>query len=253
MTKIRAVRIVIKDMLVFFMIIAVMAVIVTTACVVSVKNAPIKKAKAYSFETIEEFAARNAKKQKIKEKEKEENKKIVVEKIPPYHSTMCRMYQGKESTKGDYVVALENKEARRIKRIRERKRREKEKREKEKREREKYFSESNLELMAHLIYGEAGDQCDECQQAVGMVIINRINDKDFKCTTIREAIFAPSQYACTTDGNFYRTPSKQAYRNAKAVLTGNTIYVPKNVVYQSQFRQGSGVWRKIGTETICFK
>ncbi len=246
MTKIRAVRIVIKDILIFFMIIAVMAVIVTTACVVSVENAPIKKAKAYSFETIEEFAARNAKKQKIKEKE--ENKKIVVEKIPPYHSTMCRMYQGKESTKGDYVVALEKKEARRIKRIRERKRREK-----EKREREKYFSESNLELMAHLIYGEAGDQCDECQQAVGMVIINRINDKDFKCTTIREAIFAPSQYACTTDGNFYRTPSKQAYRNAKAVLTGNTIYVPKNVVYQSQFRQGSGVWRKIGSETFCFK
>ena len=76
MTKIRAVRIVIKDMLVFFMIIAVMAVIVTTACVVSVENAPIKKAKAYSFETIEEFAARNAKKQKIKEKEKEKGKKI---------------------------------------------------------------------------------------------------------------------------------------------------------------------------------
>lgn len=168
MTKIRAVRIVIKDILIFFMIIAVMAIIVTTACVVSVENAPKKKAKAYSFETLEEFAARNAKKQKIKEKEKEENKKIVVEKIPPYHSTMCRMYQGKESTKGDYVVALEKKEARRIKRIRERKRREKEKREKEKREREKYFSESNLELMAHLIYGEAGDQSDECQQAVGM-------------------------------------------------------------------------------------
>ena len=251
MTKIRAVRIVIKDILIFFMIIAVMAVIVTTACMVSVENAPIKKAKAYSFETIEEFAARNAKKQKIKEKE--ENKKIVVEKIPPYHSTMCRMYQGKESTKGDYVVALEKKEAKRRKIIRMRKKREKEKREKEKREREKYFSESNLELMAHLIYGEAGDQSDECQQAVGMVIINRINDKDFKCTTIKEAIFAPSQYACTTDGNFYRTPSKQAYRNAKAVLTGKTIYVPKNIVYQSQFRQGSGVWRKIGSETFCFK
>ena len=69
MTKIRAVRIVIKDMLVFFMIIAVMAVIVTTACVVSVENAPIKKAKAYSFETIEEFAARSVKAQKQKIKE----------------------------------------------------------------------------------------------------------------------------------------------------------------------------------------
>lgn len=249
MTKIRAVRIVIKDILIFFMIIAVMAVIVTTACIVSVENMPSQKAKAYSFETLEEFAARNAKKQKIKEKE--ENKKIVVEKIPPYHSTMCRMYQGKESTKGDYVVALEKKEARRIKKIRMRKKREKEKREKEKR---KYFSKANLDLMAHLINGEAGDQSDECQQAVGMVILNRIKDKDFLCTTIKEAIFAPQQYACTGDGNFYKVPTKQAYRNAKAVLTGNTIInVPKNVVYQAQFLQGSGLWRKIGTEYFCYK
>ena len=45
MTKIRAVRIVIKDILIFFMIIAVMAIIVTTACVVSVENAPKKKGK----------------------------------------------------------------------------------------------------------------------------------------------------------------------------------------------------------------
>lgn len=252
MTKRRAVIVIIKDMLIFFIIIAIMAVIITTACIVSVENAPSQKVKAYSFETLEQFAARSvkARKQKIKSEEK---KKYVEEKIPPYHSTMSRMIQGKEIGKGDYVVALEKKEAKRRKLIRERKKREKEKREREKREKEKFFSNSNLELMAHLIYGEAGDQSDECQQAVGMVIINRINDNDFNCSTVREAIFAPGQYACTTDGNFYRTPSKQAYKNAKAVLTGNTIYVPKNVVYQSQFRQGSGIWRKIGTEIFCFK
>lgn len=238
MTKIRAVRIVIKDMLVFFMIIAVMAVIVTTACVVSVENAPIQKAKAYSFETLEQFAARSmkAQKQKIKEKKQEEKKEMLKHKIPPYQSSMCRMVTGKEKTKEEKEAEL------RLKKIRKRK------------AEEKRRYKINLELMAHLINGEAGDQSDECQQAVGMVILNRIKDKDFLCTTIKEAIFAPRQYGCLDDGNFNKIPTKQAYRNAKAVLTGNTIInVPKNVVYQAQFLQGSGLWRKIGTEYFCYK
>ena len=67
-------------------------------------------------------------------------------------------------------------------------------------------------------------------------------------------IFSPGQYACTEDGNFEKTPSKQAYKNAKAVLTGNTIIdVPEDVVYQSQFAQGSKIWKKIGTEIFCCK
>ena len=108
--------------------------------------------------------------------------------------------------------------------------------------------------MAHLINGEAGDQSDKCQQAVGMVVVNRVNDNSFKCKTIKEAIYAPGQYACTKDGNFDKKPSKQAYKNAKAVLSGNTIIdVPEDVVYQAQFVQGSGVWRKLGTETFCRK
>ncbi len=242
MTKIRAVRIVIKDILIFFMIIAVMAVIVTTACVVSVENAPIKKAKAYSFETLEEFAARSLltknklQRQLQKIKKQEEKKKMLKHKIPSYHSTMCRMVTGQEKTKEEKEAEL------RLKKIRKRKAEEK----------RKY--KINLELMAHLINGEAGDQSDECQQAVGMVILIRIKDKDFLCTTIKEAIFAPRQYGCLDDGNFNKIPTKQAYRNAKAVLTGNTIInVPKNVVYQAQFLQGSGLWRKIGTEYFCYK
>ena len=46
----------------------------------------------------------------------------------------------------------------------------------------------------------------------------------------------------------------QAYKNAKAVLSGNTIIdVPEDIVYQAQFVQGSGVWKKLGTETFCRK
>lgn len=135
----RAVRIVIKDMLVFFMTIAIMAVIVTTACIVSVENMPSQKAKAYSFETLEAFAARSVKaqKQKIKEKKQEEKKEMLKHKIPPYQSTMCRMVTGKEKTKEEKEAEL------RLKKIRKRK------------AEEKRRYKINLELMAHLINGRS--------------------------------------------------------------------------------------------------
>ncbi len=111
---------------------------------------------------------------------------------------------------------------------------------------------TELEQMAHLIYGEAGDQGDECQQTVGKVVLNRKKSK-FYPNSIESVIFQRGQYACTWDGNYDRKPSKQAYKNALKVLTGNCIKVPENVLYQAQFTQGSGIWRKIGTETFCFK
>ncbi len=168
-----------------------------------------------------------------------------------FESTMSRMISGKETAKGDRAVELE--EIAR-KKAHERKKSAKEKRRRLINKHKKHYSSSNLELMAHLIYGEAGDQDDKCQQAVGMVVINRANDTSFKQDTVKDVIFSPGQYACTKDGNFDKTPSKQAYKNAKAVLTGNTIIdVPEDVVYQAQFTQGSAVWKKLGTETFCRK
>lgn len=224
-----AVKIIIKDLSILVGIFLIMIAIVSIACITSTDSEKQIEAK-----TIK----------KADQSQTEGRKKSLPKK---YESTMSRMITGKEIAKGDRAIELEKKMA-------EKKARERKKREKEKQKRRKYFSSSNLELMAHLINGEAGDQSDECQQAVGMVIINRINDSSFKCSTIREAIFSRGQYACVNDGNFDKAPSKQAYKNARAVLLGNTIIdVPKNVVFQSQFKQGSGIWRKIGTEIFCYK
>lgn len=225
-------KIIIKELSILVGIFFVMIAIVSIECI----------------RTIDSKVEAKTMKQKIADQSKTESRKK--SSLPKFESTMSLMITGKETAKGDRAIELEK--------IAEKKARERKKREKEKRRRlknrTKHFSSSNLELMAHLIYGEAGDQSDECQQAVGMVVINRVNDSGFKCSTIREAIYSPGQYACTTDGNFDRTPSKQAYKNARAVLLGNTIIdVPKDVVYQSQFPQGSGIWRKIGTETFCRK
>lgn len=108
-----------------------------------------------------------------------------------------------------------------------------------------------IELLAHLIYGEAGDQSDDCQLAVGSVVLNRVAHKSYP-NSIEEVIFQRGQYACTWDGNFDREPSKQAWDNAKWLLENESI-LPENVIYQSQFVQGSGVYQQIGTEIFCYE
>lgn len=159
-----------------------------------------------------------------------------------HESSMYLMMTGQEIAKGDndYIAQQKEIEKKKVKKKKQLKKRKK-------------MKKSQLEIMAHLINGEAGDQSNVCQQAVGQVVLNRVKDKNYP-NTVKGVIFQKSQYACTTDGNYYKKPSKKAYRNAKAVLKGKTVLsVPKKVIYQSQFRQGSGIWRKIGTETFCYK
>lgn len=169
-------------------------------------------------------------------------------------STMQLMIEGKEAAKGDLVEKL-NREAERKRRLRKKREAERKRKEAERKNwLQSLYTQRNVEILAHLLEGEAGDQGDACQQAVGQVVLNRVKSKDFKQTTIEAVVFAPGQYACTWDGNYDKKPSERAYKNAKAILTGNVcIKVPENVLYQSQFRQGSGIWKKIGTETFCFR
>lgn len=176
----------------------------------------------------------------------------------PEESTMQLMIRKKEIAKGDRAEEFVRKAKLRIKRRKareaERKRRQAQKKAELKTWLQSLYNQENVEILAHLMEGEAGDQSDACQQAVGQVVLNRVKSEKFKQTTIETVVFAPRQYACTWDGNYDKKPSDRAYKNAKAVLTGNVcIKVPENVVYQSQFRQGSGIWQKIGTETFCFE
>ena len=168
-------------------------------------------------------------------------------------STMQLMIERKEVAKGDFVEKLNRKAERKRKR---RKKREAERKRKEAERKnwlQSLYTQENVGILAHVMEGEAGDQSDACQQSVGQVVLNRVKSEEFKQNTIKTVVFAPGQYACTWDGNYDKKPSERAYKNAKAVLTGNVcIKVPENVVYQSQFRQGSGIWQKIGTETFCF-
>lgn len=114
------------------------------------------------------------------------------------------------------------------------------------------YTEDELYMMSHLIGGEAGASwaSDIHQQAVGLVVMNRIGSHLFP-DTMEEVIFQRGQYACTWDGNYDKEPSEQVIENAKKVLTGETdIEFPPNVVFQSTQRLGDGVYYEIYDETL---
>lgn len=95
------------------------------------------------------------------------------------------------------------------------------------------YSEDDLDLLARLIYAEAGCYWipDWVQRAVGSVVLNRINSPDYP-DSMREVIYQPGQYGSAETGVINRAASSKAIKNAKYVLdNGSTL--PPGVIGQS--------------------
>lgn len=117
----------------------------------------------------------------------------------------------------------------------------------------KTYTNEDLEVLSRVINGEAGSDyiTDEHQLAVGSVVLNRVASPRFSGNTIKAIVFSPRQYACTWDGNYYKEPSERAIKNARYLLE-NGITVPENVIWQSQRRQGDGLWKEIQGHYFCY-
>lgn len=107
-----------------------------------------------------------------------------------------------------------------------------------------WWSDEELELLARLIYCEAGSDeiSDEHQQLVAQVVINRVNDDRFP-NTISEVIYQKGQYACVgnTRWNSEEVPER-CYNNALKVLNGE-VQAPDNLIFQANFEQGTEIYK----------
>lgn len=112
----------------------------------------------------------------------------------------------------------------------------------------------DLEILARIIYGECGSDYlpDEMQIATGSVFLNRVNGDIFP-NTFKEVAFQDGQYSCTNQGSgYWLEPNQRAYDNARFLLI-NGSQLPENVIFQAQFKQGDGVYKKIGNQYYCYK
>lgn len=117
---------------------------------------------------------------------------------------------------------------------------------------EHIWTEEELEILAIIIYQEAGgDACsDDTRRKVGSVFLNRVNSPLFP-DTFKEVATAERQY-----GTLYLTgikwPDRAAYaQEAHAIQRAYNIaeellihgsMLPDNVIWQSEFKQGDGVY-----------
>ena len=112
---------------------------------------------------------------------------------------------------------------------------------------------NDVNLLARLIYAEAAANNILDKQYVGAVVMNRLRSGLWG-NTLKSVIYAKGQYACTWQGKkFNSTPPEDCISIAQALLQGETYGVPKNVIFQAQFKQGSGVWKKVGSHYYCYK
>ena len=114
----------------------------------------------------------------------------------------------------------------------------------EKEAKESVLNQDDVLLLAKTIHAEANDNnyTDRCY--VGAVVMNRLDSGKWG-NSIYSVITAKGQYACYGNSKFNRYPPEECIQIAKDLLLGERFGVPKNVIFQAAFRQGTGVWKVV--------
>lgn len=119
-------------------------------------------------------------------------------------------------------------------------------------EKVKSYNEDDIFYLAAAVCREAGGESEEIQLLVANVIINRVNSSLYP-NTIYEVLTEYKQY-----GTMWKygvsfpnwadeKVKKQCYSVAQRVLEGER-FCPENVLFQAEFKQGSGVYKQFGDD-----
>lgn len=113
-------------------------------------------------------------------------------------------------------------------------------------------SEEDIDLLARLLYAEAGSDWieDKTIYWVGSVVLNRVNSEHYP-DTLYDVIYDEGQYSCTWSGGIYNEPTDRCYRIAEDLLRNGSI-LPENVLYQAEFKQGSEVYDESDNLYFCY-
>lgn len=81
------------------------------------------------------------------------------------------------------------------------------------------YSDSDITLLARLIYGEARGESYTGQVAVGAVVLNRVKSASFP-NTIAGVIYQPYAFTAVSDGQINLSPNETARKAAIAAMNG---------------------------------
>ncbi|MCD7927342.1 MAG: cell wall hydrolase [Oscillospiraceae bacterium] len=112
------------------------------------------------------------------------------------------------------------------------------------------LSQGDADLIAAIIYLEAGGESAEGQQAVAEVIFNRLLSDSFP-DTIPEIIFQEGQFSSVALLD-RANPGPEQYEALRNAIEGDRI-LPTGVVYFSQGGENDRVWGRIGGHVFCYE
>lgn len=105
------------------------------------------------------------------------------------------------------------------------------------------YNSGEVYWLARIIEAEAGGESYQGKVAVGNVILNRVNSKDFP-NTIYNVIFEYygniPQFSPVADGTIYNTPSEESINAAKDALNG--VRPVGNSTYFFNPNKAAGTW-----------
>lgn len=121
-----------------------------------------------------------------------------------------------------------------------------------------YIAWDDLFLLAKIMFAEAGSNwlTDEHRLYVGNVLLNRVASSEFP-DSIEECLYQPGQYYGSGSVYFENLrPTEREVKLALRLLEGER-FMPLSVVFQSNEKQGSGIWLEIrdnllGSTYFCY-
>lgn len=113
---------------------------------------------------------------------------------------------------------------------------------------EEKYSEEDLRYMASIIQCEAGNQCLAGKQAVGIVVMNRVNHEIYFADTVKGVIYEAGQFTPAHNGNLDNALrkydngelSEECIEAAKYALVGNTNIIYNEVEYEFNYLYFNG-------------
>lgn len=78
---------------------------------------------------------------------------------------------------------------------------------------------NEIEMLAKVVHGEARGEMFEGKVAVAAVVLNRAQSDKFP-DTVKGVIFEPYAFTAVDDGQYYTTPSEDAYRAVYKAIQG---------------------------------
>jgi N-acetylmuramoyl-L-alanine amidase len=117
------------------------------------------------------------------------------------------------------------------------------------------FSEEDIRLMAHAVYGEARGEPYTGQVAVAAVILNRVRSPSFP-NSVSGVIFQPGAFTAVADGQMWLTPNETAYKAARDAIngwdpTGEALYYFNPVTATSKWIWSRPQIKQIGKHIFC--